>query len=233
MRIGLSVLTLAAVAAAGQANAEACVEPYGYLVQLSAFETVVRIKPECEQIMAARKAGAPTAQAAGSGPSDGGRQAALSVTEPAAGASEASVQRPVAREERKHAVFGRAVAAASRLVASCDGNPGRVVRVNAYEYRSEVRPECSRKAVLTALATTQRATMSYLADVRSKKSASVALAWVDASGAWGWGAVPADLAEPVTVRRRYQDRNPGRSGQSPGAAQNMREPSPNGEPEGD
>jgi hypothetical protein len=50
MRVGMfrACGLAAALAAVTPATATECVEPYGELVQVSEFETVVRIKPECE-----------------------------------------------------------------------------------------------------------------------------------------------------------------------------------------
>ncbi len=50
MRVGMRIALglTAALVAASPAAAKDCVEPYGELVQVSEFETVVRVKPECE-----------------------------------------------------------------------------------------------------------------------------------------------------------------------------------------
>ncbi len=120
------------VAFAAPASAKECVEPYGELVQVSEFETVVRVKPECEAMqraaIATRTGQKPTEITLGSSMVLGEMTKSKASLLPALPESgELSVSRRPARRTvscSDPAVCGRSRVAVVKKAFDCEGGRG-------------------------------------------------------------------------------------------------------------
>lgn len=144
--LGLSVL----VAFAAPASAKECVEPYGELVQVSEFETVVRVKPECEAMqraaIAVRTGQKPTEITLGSSMVLGEMtksKASLIPALPDTGELAVS-RRPVKRTVScsDPAVCGRSRVAVVKKTFSCEDGRGYLVGISAGLTEVRIADQC-------------------------------------------------------------------------------------------
>lgn len=138
------------VAFAAPASAKECIEPYGELVQVSEFETVVRVKPECEAMqraaIAVRTGQKPTEITLGSSMVLNERETSRATLLPALPDSgELAVSRRPAKRTvscSDPAVCGRSRVAAVKKSFSCEDGRGFIVGISAGLTEVRIADQC-------------------------------------------------------------------------------------------